>query len=175
VKTLEEVARGKGFRELSELYKLIVEGKIVLVDPNPPRDYLEYLLRLDYSMWFWTIVALVALTLLSIWLSQVIGVFTMLRYVLGSLFVLFLPGYTTIEALYPKEGELSNLERLALSIGLSLALVPLIGLILNYTPWGIRLEPVVISLTTYTLAVAVTASYRKYMLSPARRAAPISS
>jgi uncharacterized membrane protein len=55
--------------------------------------------------------------------------------------VLFFPGYVFITALFPEKKELDNLERLALSLGLSIAIVPLIGLLLNYTPWGIRLIP----------------------------------
>ncbi|MEM4617514.1 MAG: DUF1616 domain-containing protein, partial [Ignisphaera sp.] len=86
------------------------------------------------------------------------------RYILGSISVLFLPGYVLIEALYPKEQDLSSLERLALSIGLSLAVVPLIGLLLNYTPWGIRLESVLISLTIFIAIMAIVASYRKYQI-----------
>jgi uncharacterized membrane protein len=57
---------------------------------------------------------------------------------------------------------LESLERLALSIGLSLAIVPLIGLLLNYTPWGIRLTPITISLATFTEAMALIALARKY-------------
>ncbi|MEM2179169.1 MAG: DUF1616 domain-containing protein, partial [Candidatus Methanomethylicaceae archaeon] len=83
---------------------------------------------------------------------------------LGSLFVLFLPGYSLIEALYPREEELSPLERLALSIGLSLAIVPLVGLILNYTPWGIRLDPIITALSFLTLGLLLISSYRKYYL-----------
>lgn len=42
--------------------------------------------------------------------------------------LLFMPGYALVESLYPRGGdELSPLERLALSIGLSLAVVPLIA------------------------------------------------
>ena len=37
-----------------------------------------------------------------------------------------------------------------LSIGFSIAIVPLIGFGLNFTPWGIRLEPVVIALILLT-------------------------
>lgn len=87
-----------------------------------------------------------------------------LRYIFGSLFVLYLPGAALIELLYPKPSDLSQLERLALSIGLSLALVPLVGLILNYTPWGIRLDPIVISLSMLTLAFGLGAVVRKFLL-----------
>lgn len=86
-----------------------------------------------------------------------------IRYVLGSLYVLYIPGATLIEALYPKHEDLSPLERLALSIGLSLALVPLVGLILNYTPWGIRLIPVTTSLALLSICLATVALYRKYL------------
>jgi uncharacterized membrane protein len=163
-KYLEEYIKGKKFKEQMSIYRKIREGKIKIIDPNPPKDYYDYLIRLDYSLWFWTIISLVVLTLISIKLSSIFYVFLILRYILGSLFVLFLPGYVTIEALYPREKDLSSLERLALSIGLSLALVPLIGLILNYTPWGIRLDPVIISLTIYSIIISLIASYRKYML-----------
>jgi len=85
-----------------------------------------------------------------------------LRYVLGSLFILYLLGHTLIETLYPKEEDLEPLERLALSIGLSLALVPLVGLILNYTPWGIRLTPVFTALAILTTGLSIIAITRKY-------------
>jgi uncharacterized membrane protein len=60
--------------------------------------------------------------------------------------------------------DLNPLERLVLSIGLSLAIVPLIGLLLNYVPWSIKLEPVAVSLAIYTLIVAVIALVRKYRI-----------
>src|SRR4030042_1168050 len=46
----------------------------------------------------------------------------------GAVYVLYVPGYTLIEALYPKRNELERLERFALGVGLSLAVVPLVGL-----------------------------------------------
>jgi uncharacterized membrane protein len=92
--------------------------------------------------------------------------------VFGSLFTLFLPGYSLIEVLYPREDELSPLERLALSLGLSLALVPLVGLLLNYTPWGIRLDPVMAALSMLTLALLLVSAYRKYGLLRLRGATP---
>jgi len=90
------------------------------------------------------------------------------RWVLGSVFVLFIPGYVAVEALFPKGRELDGIERLALSIGLSLALVPLVGLLLNYTPWGIRLDPIMISLTILTVGLALVAFARRFRLSVER-------
>jgi hypothetical protein len=90
------------------------------------------------------------------------------RWVLGSVFVLFIPGYVAVEALFPKGRELDGIERLALSVGLSLALVPLVGLLLNYTPWGIRLDPIMASLTILTIGLALVAFARRFRLSVER-------
>jgi len=86
------------------------------------------------------------------------------RIPLGLLMVLFVPGYTLIAALFPKKADLEGIERAALSFGLSIAVVPLIGLGLNYTPWGIRLTPVVISLALFTIIMAAAANWRRMSL-----------
>ncbi len=167
--TLEEYVErmGRGHRRfdlLFKLYKEFKENKVRLIDPCPPRTFYEYFIRLDYSLWYFVLLVLVFATLASIVLTGIVPGIIYLRYVLGSIFVLFLPGYTTIEALYPEEHRLSPLERLALSIGLSLAVTPLLGLLLNYTPWGIRLEPILAALSVYTLLIGLYALYRKYQL-----------
>ena len=58
--------------------------------------------------------------------------------------------------------ELERLERFGLSVGLSIALVPLVGLVLNYTPWGIRLDPSLMSLILLVLILGFMGVYRKY-------------
>lgn len=95
-----------------------------------------------------------------------------LRIALGLAFVLFFPGYTLIAALFPRKDALDGVERLALSFGLSIAVVPLIGLGLNYTPWGIRLIPILVSLASFILAMAAIAYYRRQLLPPAERYDP---
>ena len=152
------------WRSLRELYEKIRSGELKLLDPNPPKTLVEYALRLEYSLWFWTIIVLVSLTLIIIYITSILPQLIALRYFLGTLYVLYLPGYVLVEALYPREGDLKPLERLALSIGLSLAIVPLIGLILNYTPWGIRLGPVLVSLAIYTFGIGIIALIRKYSI-----------
>lgn len=91
------------------------------------------------------------------------------RVALGLPFVLFFPGYTLIAALYPRRDDLDGIERLALSLGLSLAVVPLIGLVLNYLPWGIRLVPILIGLTLFIAACSVAAARRRAQLPPGER------
>ena len=60
---------------------------------------------------------------------------TFIRTILGLFLILFIPGYSLIAALFPKKDDLDGIERAALSFGLSIAVTPLIGLALNYTPW----------------------------------------
>lgn len=78
------------------------------------------------------------------------------RILLGLPFILFIPGYLLIFALFPSKKTdrgIDSIERVALSFGLSIAIVPLIGLILNYTPWGIRVEPILFSLFFFNLII----------------------
>ena len=86
---------------------------------------------------------------------------TVPRTVLGLFLVLFLPGYALIAALFPKQGDLDGVERLALSFGLSIAVTPLIGLALNYTSYGIRLDPILLSLSSLTILLVAVAYLRR--------------
>lgn len=58
-------------------------------------------------------------------------IISLLRMVFGSIFVLFIPGFAWSFAFFKKE-EIDVIERIALSFGLSIALVPLSVFYLNY-------------------------------------------
>jgi len=60
-------------------------------------------------------------------------------------------------------------ERIALSFGLSIAVVPLMGLALNYTPFGIRLVPILVVLSVFTVSLAVVACVRRLGLPDGER------
>jgi hypothetical protein len=142
------------------VYTLWKKGKLELLEPNPPSTVLSYALSPE-SIWFWFVTALVVLAIPLILLAYNPPLIY-LRYVLGAIFVLYLPGSMLIEALYAKAKDLDGLERVALSIGLSLAVVPLIGLVLNFTPWGIRLDPIMVSLALFTEIMAAASLVRKF-------------
>ena len=94
-----------------------------------------------------------------------------LRIVLGLAFVLFFPGYTLVAALFPRKRDLDGVQRVALSFGLSIAVVPLIGLVLNYT-WEIHVYPILISLLIFIVVMAAIAWYRRQRLMPEERFEP---
>lgn len=114
---------------------------------------------------------LIPLNILAFLLILIIALFpsNVLRIILGLPFILLFPGYTLIAALFPRKTDLGNIERVALSLGLSIAIVPLIGLILNYTPWGIRLYPILTSLTIFILTTSAIAWYRRHKLAQGER------
>jgi uncharacterized membrane protein len=97
-----------------------------------------------------------------------------LRVLFGLPFILFIPGYVLIFVLFPMkktEKGIDGIERIALSFGLSIAVVPLIGLILNFTPWGIRLEPILLSLFGFIIIVGLLGWYRWTKTNPTERLA----
>ena len=127
------------------------------------------------------VLALVGLTLLAVFLPGVRE--TPLRVVVGLPFVLFVPGYALIAALFPENGAeavddqdvedeaaslrergIDGIERVALSFGLSIAVVPLIGLVLNFTPWGIRLLPIMVAVSGFTVIATAVAAQRRWEL-----------
>lgn len=83
------------------------------------------------------------------------------RVVLGLISVLFLPGYALVAAMFPKKEDLDGIERLAHAFGLSVVVVPILGFLLNYTPWGIRPYPVLLALLAFTAVMSAVALYRR--------------
>jgi uncharacterized membrane protein len=112
------------------------------------------------------------LIVIVIWLAAAIGAvylipsdFTLLRVILVIPVILFIPGYCLLIVLFPRKGDIGLMTRIVLSIGISIAIVPLIGLGLNFTPWGIRLDPIVLSLALFTVVITIVACYQKTILS----------
>ena len=89
---------------------------------------------------------------------------TPIRIVLALPVVLFIPGYGLIAALFPKDGDIGLIERIMLSFGVSIAVVPLVVVGLNFTPWGIQMDTIVISLFFFTLALIIIAYIRRDFL-----------
>ena len=146
------------------------EGKITLEEKitPPPHNFGTFIKTNAY--WYWiTIILSIAAALTVFMIPEDAYPIVYVRYVLGSVFVLWFPGYAFIKALFPTQVPiplgtegLDNIERAALSAGMSLALVPITGLFLNYTPWGIRTTPVTLSLLALTLIFASVAIIREY-------------
>jgi len=139
------------------------------------------------------IIALVALVNLVVFLPGVDG--TVVRVVLGSVFVLFVPGYVLLAALFPEAGRsptdtdrsgltgdsvslfdkpreqrtIDGLERAALAFALSIALVPLLMLGLLLAGFPFAMVPITATLTAWTAVLVPVAAIRRWQLPPRQR------
>ena len=131
-------------------------------------------MKTEQALWYWaTLTLTIAAAAVVFTVSEDLYPWVYIRYILGTIFMLWLPGYLFIKALFPTSHPLARpletsgkaldtVERIALSLGMSISLVALIGLLLNYTPWGIRLAPIVSSLVALTTVFATAAVIREH-------------
>jgi uncharacterized membrane protein len=84
-----------------------------------------------------------------------------LRYVLGFVFISFLPGYCLVNILFLGKSRIDFVEQLVLSVALSFGLTGLIGLFLGLSPIGFYFTPITVSLTVLVLVLAAIAYFRK--------------
>jgi uncharacterized membrane protein len=123
----------------------------------------EHLLS-SQSLWYWVTIALALATMtLVLIVPENLFPFVYVRNILGFVFVLVLPGFTLIKILFPKK-DLDTIERTALSIGMSFALVSITALLLSYTPWGVSSTPITFSLLALTVSFATAAVIRDYVI-----------
>lgn len=167
VRQLVEIVQQKYPLKQQEITDLLAqlenEGKIHFTkkEPQTRLTLREYALS-SKATWFWiTITVAAATSIAAFTIPEDAFPLVYVRYVLGTVFILLLPGYSLVKALFPTKKEMDSIERASLSMGLSLALVPIVGLILNYTPWGIRLTPITLSLLGLTTAFATAALVRE--------------
>jgi len=148
---------------LKKVLEMENSGKIRLIEPPKelPSNIADYVFS-ESGAWFWFIMVISLLTMTMIFTVTVENTsLIFLRYIFGSVFLLFLPGYSFIKASHLGK-NISSLEGLILSIGISVSILPVIGIILNYTPWGIRLTPVYIFLLFLIVSFALIGLLREY-------------
>jgi uncharacterized membrane protein len=94
---------------------------------------------------------------------------TFIRLFLVLPLILFIPGYLLMAALFPDSADIDVIERIVLSIGTSIVIIPLVGAFLNFSSWGIRLDPLIISLVFIIGVLAIIAIIRRMRASPNQR------
>lgn len=150
--------------ELADLvWQLSKEDKAKLEDVPVKESLSEFLRHWERNLWLYGSLVISFATIIVVYGTSAEVPIKALRWVLGSMFVLFIPGYMMIEALFPRGIKIDSIERFSLSVGLSIVLAMLVGLLLNYTPWGIRLTPILISLMILTIGLDLIALLRKYL------------
>jgi uncharacterized membrane protein len=110
--------------------------------------------------WLGIILSYTALTLFSVYLIPVDSAFSLVRAILGFIFVVFVPGYCLVDLLF-EEDKLDFAEKLVLSVALSFSLVGISGLFLGLSPVGIGFASITQTLGFMVLILAVLVYLRR--------------
>jgi uncharacterized membrane protein len=166
---IQEVSIEGGFKSeivAQEIMNLEDEGSIKLFEPKKCETFPQYMVSPN-SAWFLGSIATIAVAIVLVFLPMYLvsffsQPFVYLRYFFGGILVVFLPGYSLIESLFPNRSHFDDLTKYALSFVLSLALVTLISLILGVSPIGLETLPITITIALITTALLFVALKRKY-------------
>jgi len=134
-----------------------------------PQSLKEFLIHpLNYDLWICLLLVLITIPLTLFVPENAIEsgnilliVLGVVRLIIGTIFVVFLPGYALVISLWPTTKK-EDLTRYGISFGLSIAIIPILGLILNFTPLGITLISILLTLTIFTLIILSIAFIRRY-------------
>jgi hypothetical protein len=155
---------------LDAVSKLQKQGKISFKEQPSEKisSNLGLYLTTKDAFWYWTTVALTLLCSVAVIGFEAIGLQGLIRFVPGALLVLGLPGYSLTRIMFTnkfaKSGKTQNFDSLmlfAFSIVLSIVSTSIVGLLLNYTEWGVQLSSLVLSLSFLTLFFASVALYQE--------------
>ncbi|HEY3420765.1 MAG TPA: DUF1616 domain-containing protein [Methanomassiliicoccales archaeon] len=102
----------------------------------------------------WDLLSIIILALLLIGAALALSS-TTLPIILGIPFLIFLPGYAILSVLFPALKDLNILERAAISFGISIAIIPVVGIGLNVTKFGAILSSILAIISVIALVFAV--------------------
>ena len=131
-----------GFEEfLNELQAATQQGLVKMEEPRIG-NFREYFKSWRYGFRAWLTGLSVVAAMFIVEFLQASFPLILIRWIAGTFLVLIPPGYTLVWTLFPSRRKPAGLNRFALTVAMSLFLVPATGLLLNYTPLGIRPEPI---------------------------------
>jgi uncharacterized membrane protein len=113
------------------------------------------------TSWLEIIVVYTFLTMAIVYLVPSDSPLSAIRYAVGFVFVVFLPGYCLVNILFLRRNRLDPVETTVLSVALSFGIAGLVGLLLGLSPIGIGFTSITVSLTVIVLVLALVAFVRK--------------
>jgi uncharacterized membrane protein len=99
----------------------------------------------------------------------------LIRIILNIPLIIFIPGYLLVYVLFPERTEqvFDVVDRIALGIGISIAIVPLFGIVLFFTRWGLSLQLLILSLEAFILIMGAIAIIRWFNTPSEKRYKPM--
>ena len=113
------------------------------------------------ARWLEIIVLYTVLTMLTVYFVSGSSPLFVIRYLLGFVFVAFLPGYCLVNILFIGVNRIDLVENLVLSVALSFGITGLAGLFLGLSPIGINFTSITVSLSAIVLGLGLVAFVKK--------------
>ena len=139
------------------------EGSIKLARPDYSHETLiDYFLTPTLSDWFWVSCLITVLTVLFLRFAPNLSSLVILRWALGSIFVLYLPGYALMRFLLPNRSEMDATEKYTLNVVASFTVTALLGVFLEFAEVGLTLLSVTTSVAVFALFFITVAAIRDH-------------
>ena len=135
---------------INTLFNMEDKGKIIFgkIEIKEKRKIKDTILSNKFYPYYLTILVII---------STIFFNYGYMRYVLGAIYLLILPGYWFIKCI--NLNNISKIKLLPMSMGISLSITAIIGLILNYT---VGIHPLsIIAINTMILEILLIISFMK--------------
>src|SRR5919112_2183974 len=144
--------------------KLEREKKITLLGPGTKGPFFHYIMRSYNGLSLWLTTAATCLITAMVFLLPSIEPWSYMRIITGAVFVLFIPGNALVQLLFAHR-NMEQTAQMVLSVGLSIALVSIIGLMLKYILLALTVESAVVSIGMLSITFSAVASYNQFLSS----------
>jgi len=159
-KYLKEDGIKFGDEELLALIRQLQSDGTIKLSMRNGTSFREYLIDIWNTWWFYLVI-IVAVSELSLVLSNAqIGTALFLRNVFGLGVLGIIPGFLTVLIVFPGR-QINTLEKIALSIFLSVLISITVGVLLGLGPFFQPSNNIIV-LTVYIFLADIAAGYRSY-------------
>jgi len=164
-KQVQERLPGVDFEDFRRvLLQMRASGYVETGEPQV-NTFQEYLTSWRFGFRVWLLIGATVAAIAAVEFLQEGFPLLAVNWIAGTFLVLFAPGYALVWALFPTKQSMGDLSRFVLAVAMSLFLVPAVGILLNFSPIGIRPGPTAWILGSLTLGLLVLGAYREFRAS----------
>jgi hypothetical protein len=139
------------------------EGKIMLTESQFEASFPNYLRDYSCNLPFWLGLAAISVSLLIHLITPITDPFLPVLAIVGTAITFFLPGYGLLGLLFPQK-DLSMIERVGISIVMSLALLLVLWLVLDRTLVATQASAILISTHILSGTLILGSAYREFLV-----------
>ena len=163
--TIEGITREKGISRVDAIemiYNELEFNQFMLIDVNPPKNFLRYFLS-SYNISFWVTIIYLSLTFYSINALPQVYPYLHLRHGCTILLTLFIPGFLIMDIITPSNLQEETLLKIGLGVILSFLLVSIVEyMVMSYT-FNFGETSILFSLIYIVTIASFILSVKKYL------------